>query len=103
MPESRCLAPHLIRNRPVRIHLHDDDTWWFWQDDGTIEQGPFDSQELAQEAYQTFSEQEKPAFGSLWSSYGGWNSEAQKTPLNIKWILICILAVLVYSFLPTHC
>jgi hypothetical protein len=83
--QSYCLSPHLApgkANRPVTtIHLHSDGSWWFWQDDGMIEQGPFVSQALAQESYQSFSGRiEKPVVRKY----------------DLKWTLIGLLAVLIY-------
>ena len=89
--KSYCLSPHFTAgkaNRPVTtIHLHSDGSWWFWQDDGMIEQGPFASQELAQESYQSFSELiEKPVVRKY----------------DLRWTLLGLLAALIYWLLIEH-
>jgi hypothetical protein len=79
--EPYCLSPHL-RGRAfisvTTIHPHSDGSWWFWNPDGMIEQGPFASQMLAEEICRSFSSQvEKPAVKS-----------------DFKWALIAMLAVI---------
>ena len=57
---SQCLSPHLANignaSRPVTtIHLHSDGSWWCWSPGG-IEQGPFATRQLAEEAWQSVVE-----------------------------------------------
>ncbi len=91
---SRCLSPHLALGKadhPVTtIHLHSDGKWWFWQNDGLIEHGPFASQSLAEDACQLFSARiEKPAvrFTALPSVFSKHD------------LLIGLLIVLIYWFI----
>jgi len=67
------------------IHLHSDGKWWFWQDDGMIEQGPFASQAACEEACRSFSAStEKTVVRG-------------ETPFVFsKQILIALLAVFIY-------
>jgi len=82
-----CLSPHLRVGAGLRvttIHLHSDGSWWFWNPDGTIEQGPFDSRMLAEEAWKPVSsEMEKPAVDS-----------------DFKWALRGLLAFMICLLLP---
>jgi len=89
--ETYCLSPHL-RGRaglPVTtIHLHSDGSWWFWNPDGIIEQGPFASQMLAEETCKSFSSQiEKPAV----------NSDFKWALRGLLGVMICLILSIGYK------
>jgi hypothetical protein len=96
---SRCLSPHLNMGKAghavTTIHPHSDGKWWFWQDDGLIENGPFDSEALALGAYQSFTGRiGRPAVRKY---------DDQKTTLiGILIILIFLLIVLVNVYRIAH-